>query len=185
MKSEEAVIAVVDALERAGVPYMLTGSLATNVYAVPRSTADADFVLESTPGALDRLRRELPQLRWEPQLSFETITATTRQILEVPHAAFKIELFFLTDDPHDRERFARRRPVRVFDREIQIASAEDVVVQKLRWSRHGHRRKDIDDVRNLIAVQDDALDWNYIYRWCDQHGTRDLLDELRRSLPPI
>jgi hypothetical protein len=29
------------------------------------------------------------------------------------------------------------------------------------------------------------LDWNYIYRWCDQHGTRDLLDELRRSLPPI
>src|SRR5438105_5189494 len=28
-----------------------------------------------------------------------------------------------------------------------------------------------------IAVQQ-ALDWPYIERWCDQHGTRDLLEQI-------
>ena len=42
-----------------------------------------------------------------------------------------------------------------------------------------------DDVRNVLTVQGDTLDWDYIHRWCDEHGTRELLDRLRRSIPPI
>jgi hypothetical protein len=36
-----------------------------------------------------------------------------------------------------------------------------------------------------MAVQGDRLDWDYIHRWCDAHGTRALLDEVRASLPPL
>jgi len=32
-------------------------------------------------------------------------------------------------------------------------------------------------------VQDRNIDWSYVYGWCDQHGTRDLLDEIRSSIP--
>jgi hypothetical protein len=31
---------------------------------------------------------------------------------------------------------------------------------------------------NLIA-------WGYVYKWCDEHGTRGLLDQIRASIPPI
>jgi hypothetical protein len=27
------------------------------------------------------------------------------------------------------------------------------------------------------------LDWDYVHRWCDIHGTRPLLDEIRQALP--
>jgi len=27
------------------------------------------------------------------------------------------------------------------------------------------------------------VDWEYVFRWCDRHGTRGLLDEIRRSIP--
>ncbi len=27
--------------------------------------------------------------------------------------------------------------------------------------------------------------WPYVYGWCDQHGTRALLDEIRSSIPPL
>lgn len=47
------------------------------------------------------------------------------------------------------------------------------------------RTKDRDDVRNIIAVRGDDLDWNYIERWGADHGTLALLAEIRRSIPPI
>ena len=184
MTNDEAVAVIIDALAAEGIPYMLTGSLASNLYGIPRSTNDADFVLQIDTGGLDPLRARLtPALRWEAQLSFETVTATARQILEVPGIGFKIELFFLTDDPHDVERFARRRRVTAFGREMYVPSAEDVVITKLRWSRQGQRAKDRDDVRAVVAASGEQLDWDYLHRWCDAHGTRALLEEIRRSIP--
>jgi hypothetical protein len=102
------------------------------------------------------------------------------QLDEIP---FSIELFLLSDDPHDRERFARRRAVTLFGRETYVPTPEDVIITKLRWSLHGRRRKDVEDIKSVIMVQGDRLDWNYIEPWCDQHGTRERLDEIRRSLP--
>ena len=63
-------------------------------------------------------------------------------------------------------------------------SAEDVIITKLRWSRAGGRRKDIEDAENVIAVQGERIDWDYVTSWCDRHGTRELLDRVRQSLPP-
>jgi hypothetical protein len=40
-------------------------------------------------------------------------------------------------------------------------------------------------VVNVIATQREKIDWTYVYRWCDQHGTRELLEEIRRSIPDI
>jgi hypothetical protein len=62
-----------------------------------------------------------------------------------------------------------------------VPTAEDVIVTKLRWARS----KDKDDVRDVIAVQGDAIDWDYVHTWTERHGTRGLLDEIRRSIPPI
>jgi hypothetical protein len=57
-----------------------------------------------------------------------------------------------------------------------------VIVTKLRWARP----KDKDDVRNVIAVQgDERIDWGYVHGWTNLHGTTALLDEIRRSIPPI
>ncbi len=125
-----------------------------------------------------------PAFRLDPQLSFETVTATLRHRLELVGQPFQIELFYLSDDPHDQERFRRRRPVPMFGREVFLPSAEDVIVTKLRWAS-SHRSKDADDVRGVIAVQADTIDWPYVYAWCDRHGTRALLDEIRTSIPPI
>ena len=52
MTSDEAVAAVVDALEEFSIPYLMVGAFATNAYCVPRATNDADFVLALAPGQL-------------------------------------------------------------------------------------------------------------------------------------
>jgi hypothetical protein len=64
-----------------------------------------------------------------------------------------------------------------------VPTAEDVVVTKLRWSKHGQRAKDVDDVKNVLRVQAGGLDLPYIRHWCDLHGTRDLFERLLQSVP--
>jgi hypothetical protein len=66
-----------------------------------------------------------------------------------------------------------------------MPTAEDVIVTKLNWALLAQRSKDRDDISGVIAVQGDRIDWDYVHKWCEVHGTRDLLDELRASLPPI
>jgi hypothetical protein len=95
---------------------------------------------------------------------------------------FIVELFGLSDDPHDRERFARRQRVDWLGRPTWIATAEDSVVTKLRWALGAGREKDIADVRTVLAFKGDALDWPYIEAWCDQHGSRSLLEKIRAQL---
>jgi hypothetical protein len=159
---------------------MLVGSLATNFHGVPRSTRDADLVVQLQPQDLSRIANQLgPRFRSVPQASFETITGTVRHVIELVGSVFTVELFELTDDPHDQARFARREAVQVLDRDAFVASAEDTIVTKLRWARTGRRDKDFDDARNVVAVQEERLDWKYIEHWCEQHGTTALLARVR------
>jgi hypothetical protein len=184
----EAAAKVVDAFNRLGMEFMLAGSYSSNYYGVPRATRDADFVAVFS-SAVESLAKELgEEFVLDPQSSFEGITGTLRDIFEVPSIPFKIEIFHLSDDPHDLSRFRRRVAVRddEIDREVFLPTPEDVIVTKLRWERIGQRGKDASDVRDVIAVQgDEALDWDYIHGWTAEHGTRELLDEIRASIPPL
>jgi hypothetical protein len=186
MSAESILLAVISALEHVNVPYMVVGSFSSSLYGIPRSTQDADFVVQLGDVAVASIAENLgPGFELDPQVSFETITGTTRYILRHSNSAFKIELFLLSEDAHDRERFARRRRLPIFGREAWVPAPEDVVVTKLRWSRQGRRPKDIGDAKNVITMQARTLDWGYVERWCDAHGTRELLDRIRASLPPL
>ena len=182
MTPEEATLALFDVLLGLEIPYMVVGSLSSNVYGIPRSTKDADVVVELGDHSVFEIAKWLgPAFRLDPQMSFETVTGTLRNELEVVGEAFKIEVFQLSDDPHDRESFFAAVRADILGRVVWVPTAEDVIVTKLRWARP----KDKDDVRDVIAVQGDAIDWEYVYSWTDGHGTRDLVDEIRASIPPI
>lgn len=185
MEAEDAVVAVIDALDALGFDYMVVGSLSSNFYGVPRSTEDADFVVESGTKSLQNVLRRLgSEFLIEPQASFETITMTMRHILRAPASGFTIELFQLSDDKYDRERFRRRRRVRLYGRTVVLPTAEDVIVTKLFWALARKHPKDREDVRDVIAVQHMILDWDYINTWAAQQGTQALLDEIRAEIPP-
>ena len=55
MSLTEFLRTVVQVLDRADVPYMLTGSLATSFYAVPRATRGIDVVVDPSEAGIERL----------------------------------------------------------------------------------------------------------------------------------
>jgi hypothetical protein len=186
MTPDEAVLAVLDAFEQAGIAYMVVGSLASNFHGIPRSTRDADFVIELRSDTLRMLSSALPPgLTLQTQTGFEGVTGTTLFVIELAQQPFVCELFVRSDDPHDTERFSRRMRVTMFGRPVWIATAEDMIVTKLRWAADARRLKDRDDIRNMVAVRQDRLDWTYINQWAARHGTSALLEEIRSSVPPL
>jgi len=182
--ADDAVVAVLSALDSAAIPYMIVGSLASNFHGIPRSTGDADFVVDLGPSSLDRLSAALPsEMRLGAQGAFEAVTGTTRFLIELIGTPFVCELFVRSDDAHDRERFSRRKRVSMLGRVAFVASVEDMIVTKLRWIKDASRAKDRDDVRNMLAVRAVDLDWDYLGYWTQAHGTSGLLNDIRASLP--
>jgi len=73
----DAVLRVVDALTALRIPYMVVGAFSSNAHGRPRSTKDADFVIQ--PGNTDVNSIAIAiggGFRLDPQMSFETITAS-------------------------------------------------------------------------------------------------------------
>lgn len=177
MTSEQAVARVIELLERQAVAYMLVGAFSSNLYGVPRATNDADIVAQFESFDLVNFCKDLgDEFVLDRQMMIEGFTGSVRNVITFAPTGFQVEVFRLGEDLHDRERFERRRRQHIPEcsGEAWVATAEDVVIQKVRWAR----RKDLDDVVNLLAVSGDMLDWTYIRRWTETHGTRGLLDQL-------
>ena len=178
MNGLEATSCVIARLEELEIEYMLVGAFSSNAYGVPRSTKDADIVVAFGEIQVVEFCQSLgDEFVLDRQMMLEGFTGSTRNVVRHADSGFDIELFRLNDDAHHQERFARRLRMQVNELNLTawIPTAEDVVVQKIRWAR----RKDLDDVVNLLIVSGEKLDWQYIRRWTDEHGTTDLLDQLR------
>jgi hypothetical protein len=183
MTAVDFFLRIVTAFERLNVPYVTVGSFAANVYMDPRSTKDADFVLELDKANLTEIVAAIgPDFVLDRQMSLESVTLTSRYKLSHRDAAFEVELFGLSDDPHDQARFCRRLSKETNGVRVYVLTAEDVVITKLRWSLKAKRKKDLDDARNVLKVQADQLDLPYIRHWCALHRTRELLEEQLRDL---
>ncbi len=175
------------ACETIGAPYMLTGALAYNYYAIPRSTKDVDIVVNITePGTMSKIIKLLePGIIFSPQVEFDTITWGRRHIGRPPQdTGLSVELFELFEDPFVAAQFERRNQFfsQALGREVWLPTAEDIVTQKLRWGRS----KDLDDARDVLAVQGpETLDMDYIRNWCSTHHTTGRLETLLAGLPAI
>lgn len=163
MNSEQATSHVLELLEENGVDYMLVGAFSSNIYGVPRSTNDVDIVVAFGNIQVVEFCGLLgDEFQLDRQMMLEGFTGSARNVVQHLPTGFAIELFRLNDDPHHQERFARRRrhPISDLGRDVWVSTGEDVVIQKIRWGR----RKDLDDVVNVLSVSGRNLDWDYIRR---------------------
>lgn len=182
--SEDAVLlTVVERLEGAGVPYMVVGSYASNAYGRPRSSFDADVVVD-----LDRAQVDAFVRAFAPDFVIDA--AAVRRDVEagrmfnlIPRSGiFKVGLIPLRRTAFAREEFGRRRRLRVFGRDLWLPSPEDVILSKLAWHRRGGEvsERQIEDARDVYRTQQDALDRAYLERWAGELGIADLLERVSR-----
>lgn len=187
MNIEQLAILVFDTAERIGVEFMAVGAFAAGAYGVPRSTRDVDLLVSvSIAGGVEALVEALsPAIEFDRQVVFDTLTWGRRLVGKTRSARpIQVELTEMFDDPFVLSEFSRRLKVfvPVLNRTTWLPTAEDVIVQKLRWGRS----KDLNDARDVLAVQGpETLDMAYIEGWCAKHGTATRLADALAGIPPL
>jgi hypothetical protein len=158
-------------LERAAIPYMLTGSMASNYWGVPRSTHDLDVVLRLPITAVDDLLAAFEDAFFIQRQSIESAMRHPHQFNAIDvQSALKVDFWVLRDDPFEQNIFERRIEVTLFGSRASIATAEDLILHKLYWNKLNPSDRQLRDAAGVYSVQGDALDLAHLERWAATLG---------------
>lgn len=176
------MVLVKEAFEELNVPYLVGGSVASSIHGMPRTTQDVDFVAamtaEQVPPFVAALQDECYV---DADMIYDAIR--TKSSFNILHLAtmHKADVFVQNTGRWEEEKMARRgpEPVKIGDHEeiIQVASPEDMVLQKLFWYWLGGSVSDRQwlDVTGMLKVQASKLDYHYLRQWADELQLTDLL----------
>lgn len=184
MTFQDAFTELLAAFDRLEIQYMVGGSAASSAYGIWRATGDIDFVARLTIDDVAALAAELKKTFYVDVDGAEAALRHQRAFNIIHFAtSFKFDIFPLTNDRFQQEQFARRRfenasPFNIEQVEFALASPEDVILNKLRWAKDSRSEMQFNDVRNVMRVQGERLDRNYLRKWADQISVRQLLEEL-------
>ena len=150
----------------AGIPYMVTGSVASSYYGEPRATRDLDVVIEPTSRTLETLLDGLiaDGFYVDRDAAHEALRQRT-QFNAIGPNALKIDFVIRKDRPFSLREFERRRPANLLGIAAFIPTVEDLIVAKLEWAAAGGSELQLRDVAGILAVAGDEVDYRYLAPW--------------------
>jgi hypothetical protein len=168
---------VVQCLEKAGIPYFITGAVAGIAYGEPRLTNDIDIVADIQKDHVAELRKCFPEGEYyfDPDSALKAIRRKSQFNIIHPSSGLKIDMMIPTKRPFDKSRFARVRRMKTDPaNEANFASPEDVILKKMEYYREGRSEKHLRDILGILKVSADLIDFDYLVRWARDLG----LDEI-------
>lgn len=159
--------AVTGALEQSSIPYMITGSFASNFHGRVRSTADIDLVIAANPDQLKTLMKRLGEHGYYAQVEDALDAWRHNSMFNVidDSMAWKIDFIMQKQEPFNREAFRRRIPGELDGIQVVVSTPEDLIIAKLDWAKQGESQRQIDDVAGILKVKAGLLDRDYIAKW--------------------
>ncbi len=179
----DAALGVGAALDALAVPWLIGGSVASSLLGVPRATADVDLVADLRDRHVHPLFEALVGAYYLDEEVVRWAVATRRSFNAIHlESLTKVDVFCGGDDALSREEIDRRISLVVGERTIPVATAEDIVLQKLLWYVAGGRVSDRQwqDVLGVVRVNAGALDLAYLRRHAVAHGIDELLERALR-----
>ncbi len=184
MSQQELLILVIEALDRLNVDYFITGSWSSSLLGEPRSTHDLDLVVSVDEAMADSLVAAFSDKRFylsAAAVSDAIQNSSMFNLLDL-HSGDKVDFWLLTEEPWDQERFQRRQQADVFGTVVSVASAEDTILAKLRWSKlSGGSEKQMQDAQGVYDVQCSRLDMAYIDHWARQLDITEYWSQIKTS----
>jgi hypothetical protein len=187
MPAEDAVEVTAHAahiFEDLGIAYFIVGSLASSAHGIPRSTQDIDVVADLRQCDPVRLAKAFVPLFYldQDRIADAIAKGGSFNIIHL-ETMFKVDVFVLRNEQPFLEEMSRRVSIPFRDdpgSTLWVASAEDTVVQKLRWYRLGGGVSDRQwqDAIGVLRVSSrrSPLDRNYLQRQSAALGVGDLLE---------
>lgn len=174
------------AIDRLEIPYFVGGSVASSTYGFARYTQDVDLVVSLDLENVDEFAAELAGEEFYADARLMRDGIQHHRAFNVIYQPFlyKFDLFPLQDDAYSRSQLARRSftETDVLGEPVQcaMASAEDVILSKLRWYQLGRgvSEQQWNDLRGVLKIRGPQLDRHYLSKWAAELKISDLLEKL-------
>jgi hypothetical protein len=164
---------VLDAVEAAGVEYLVGGSVGLWAWGESRTTQDFDLVINLPFEQIYRLSQELEKR--EMLVPFDVIVDLLMMDegdlpVNAIHLStgYKAELFLLrANDSYRRTALSRRLEVDLGPT-IGMAfvhSPEDLIIYKLRYYQLSGQTKHMRDIQSILVAMGNELDYAYLDQW--------------------
>jgi hypothetical protein len=168
MSQQELLKKVIQALDRAGIQYMITGSVVSSLQGEPRSTHDIDIIIAMQSSKINELIGAFSpsDFYFDKDSILDAINSRSMFNLIDLGGGDKVDFWILTNEPFDQSRFSRRYSEEFMGLKIQVSSPEDTILVKLRWAKlSGGSEKQFTDALRVYEVQYGRLDIDYLTHW--------------------
>jgi hypothetical protein len=149
---------------------MITGSTASNFYAVPRMTRDIDIVVEIKKEDASRLTENFKDDFYvDPDSIAEAVDK--QGMFNVIHNEYvlKVDFIIRKKSAYRELEFGRRRRMEMEGIPLWVVSPEDLILSKLVWAKDTSSELHLGDVRNLLGTLKD-IDKGYLEKWIPSLG---------------
>lgn len=174
---------VAETLEKFRIPYYVLGSLASSFYGIPRATADMDLIADIRQHHVQTLVQALQSNFYvdEDRIKKAVKQRSSFSIIHL-QTMFKVDVFLSKDDDLSQEEMARREKFQVTEKkgqDLYIASAEDVVLNKLQWYKSGGvvSERQWNDVWEVVMLSYNRLDLHHLRNRATKRGVSKLLEK--------
>ena len=182
MNPEEALVIVIDKLDEQGIPYMIFGSFASNLHGVPRTTHDADLVIEIDEPRLQKFAKSLGT-DFYLDIDAAQRAVGSKFLFSTIHlpSGFKVDFIVRKERAFSRQEFERRILANFLNRRCWFATPEDTILSKLEWSKKGESERQFRDAVNIAKVQS-ILNREYLEQSSKELDVEDLLERLMNEI---
>lgn len=146
------------------IPYMLSGSVAMSIYAVPRFTRDFDFVVHLQQKDVDGLTEYFKKGYYcDKDAVKDAIRLKSMFNIIDFETNYKAGFIILKNEPYRITEFERRKEVEFSNINITVVSPEDLIISKFVWIQQLESNIQKEDLRLLLALK--GIDRTYISKW--------------------
>jgi len=176
MEPGELFLLFIRPLEKAGLNYMITGSVASMIYGIPRFTHDLDLVLDIPPANIERFSAFFPIDEYYCPPREVLLTESRRRQrghfnLIHHQTGYKADVYlFGYDELHQWAMGHRHRLSMKSEIGVWIAPPEYVIIRKLEYYQEGGSEKHLDDIRGMLEISGEQIDRRIVNDWVDEKG---------------
>jgi len=181
---------VLEALDAAGVEYLIGGAIAEWAWGEPRATQDIDIVINLPIKAVGKFSKELKKrdMLVPAEIILDTILEDRADIpINAIHiySGLKADLYPVRSGDQLRLRaFQRRQRVDYGPPigRVYIHSPEDLILYKLIYFGVSQQSKHSRDIAAILRAKKDQIDFGYIEEWTTRLGLSSLWKEMLDSI---
>ncbi len=184
----EVTIRVTQVLEKLNIPYLISGSLASTLYGMVRTTQDSDIVAEMKPEHLLPFVAALQdEFYMDDEMIAESIQRHSSFNIIHRESMFKVDVFIPKPRLFLQSQLERaQRQTFYFESEVsaKFSSPEDTILAKLEWYRLGGEVSDRQwrDILGVLKTRSSELDLDYLRKWANELKVNDLMERALKEM---